>query len=128
MPEFKQVEAEKALLESFLKFAGIDDVKINALRQVTKYPDFHDEWNGWVAERSARNRETPVAAFFALERRNHRLESNNLYLVPSRPLLIKEWGMVAPLFTALEKADAFKTAVRITTEDQRVITIKNPGL
>ncbi len=128
MPEFKQVEAEKSLLESFFKFAGIKDVSIAAQRQVTKHPGIHDEWNSWAAQRSARRQVTPVSSFFELERRHHKLESNNLYLVPSRPLLIREWSKVAPLFNALENAADFKTAIRVTTEDQRVITIKKPGL
>ncbi len=128
MPEFKQVEAEKSLLESFFKFAGIKDVSIAAQRQVTKHPGIHDEWNSWVAQRAARRQETPVSSFFELERRRHKPDDNNLYLVPSRPLLSREWSKVAPLFTALENAPDFKTAIRVTTEDQRVFTIKKPGL
>ncbi len=128
MPEFKQIEAEKSLLESFFEFAGIKDVTIGAQRLVTKHPGIHDEWNSWVAQRAARRQETPVSSFFELERRRHKPEDNNLYLVPSRPLLVSEWHKVAPLITALEKADNFKTAIRITMEDQRVLTIKKPGL
>lgn len=128
MSEFKQVEAEKALLESFFKFAGIENVTMTARRLVTNAPNIHAEWGSWVAQRSARRQETPVSSFFSLEKRQDRREDNNLYLVPSRPLLNREWQRVVPLFAALEKTDSFKTAIRVTTEDQQTHAIKKPGL
>ena len=128
MPDIKQVEAEKSLLESFFKFAGNKNVSITAQRLVTKSPSMHGEWNAWVAQRSARRQETPVSSFFELERRRHKPEDNNLYLVPSRPLLNSEWRKVSPHFTALEKAENFETAIRVTTEDRQTFTIKKPGL
>lgn len=129
MQELRQVEAEKKLLESFLEFAGIEDVTIAAQRLRTESSNAHDDWRYWVAKRRAKEQETPASTFFEWEKRQD-LERNHLYLVLNRPLLRDEWKKVAPILIGviLEKNIGFTTAVRVSTEDQITFIIKKPCL